>query len=80
MVKVDRLQQIVLDHLLNHIVGRADKIVGNRTGFDLRIHDFVRLILLVNNVDTGFFLKDIDDIIIHIFAPIVHNQLLGAAG
>ena len=24
MVKVDRLQQIVLDHLLNHIVGRAD--------------------------------------------------------
>lgn len=49
-------------------------------GFDLRIHDFVRLILLVNNVDTGFFLKDIDDIRIHIFAPVVHNQLLGAAG
>ena len=69
---------IILDHTLDHIVRRADHIVGNGAGLHLRVHDLIGFVFFINYLDTGFFFKDIQNIRIQIFAPVVDNYLFGA--
>ena len=71
MVKVNRLQKIVLDHLGDHVVGGADQIIGGGTGSYFRIHDLICLKLVIDNLDTGFLLKILRDLRVHVLTPVI---------
>ena len=76
--KSSSAKQIVVDHFLNHVVGRADDIVGDSTGFYLGIHDLVGFKFIVNDFDTGFRSSNmVKHIGIHVFAPVVNDHLAG---
>ena len=79
VVKINLRQQVIFDHPLDHIIRRAYDIVGDGTGLNLRIHDLVRLILLVDNIDAGLFLKHLNSLRVDIFAPVVDDHLIIAA-
>ena len=66
----------MLAHFLNHEIRRADCIVGDTASFDNREHFFVCLIHIVDNFDTGFFFKLINDTLINVFAPVVYIELV----
>ena len=75
IVPVDLCQKIIFPHTLDHIVGRTDHIVGNGAGQNLRIHDFVCFEFLINHLDSGFFCKQIKNLRIKIFPPVIDNDL-----
>ena len=75
MVEIDRLQHVIGQHLGNHIIGRTDQVILRSAGRNLRVHDLIGLEFFVDNLDSGLFFKIRDHIRIHIFSPVVDDNL-----
>ena len=78
VVKIQRLEQIVLDHFLDHVIGRAYQIVGDGAGLDFRIHDLIGFKFFIDDLNACFFLKHVKDFRVNIFAPVVDDHLFCA--
>ena len=74
MIIINFGQQIVVYHFADHIVGRADHIIGGSPGLHFGIHDFVGFEFVVNYPDTGFFFKGGEHIRIDILSPVVYHN------
>ena len=54
-----------------HIVRRAQDIVLGRVRGDFRVHDFICLKDVIDDLVAGFFLEEADHIRIQIFSPVI---------
>ena len=74
-VEVERLQKIVANHFLNHVIGRADNVVMNGTFRHARIHALVGVEFVKHDVNAGLLLKSLEHFGIEIVAPTVDVNL-----
>ena len=77
VVEVDLGQEVVLNHLLDHVVRGADHVVGDGSGLDDGIHFLVGLKHVVGDVDSRLLLEVFDDGIVDVFTPVVDIELVG---
>ena len=76
--KIQLRQQILLDHLADHIVRGDDDIVAGAAGFQLGVHRFIGIVIGIDDPDAGDLLKGLVDIqrtvgaVGNIFAPVVN--------
>ncbi len=68
---IQGLQQIIVDHFLDHVIGRTDHIIAGGAGGYLGIHGLVGLILIIDHPDPCFLFKGIDGIRIDVFTPVI---------
>ena len=79
LLPVERLQQIILLHLLDHVVRRADEVVRRRALLEARIHALIRVIRVEDDVDARFLLELREDVLIEVVAPAVDVERILAA-
>ena len=71
LIEVDRLNEILLNHLLDDVVGGADHIVLDCARLNDREHLLVGLESVVDDLDAGLFLELLHDIFADVLAPVV---------
>ena len=69
-----------MNHFLDHVIGRADSIVGNSASLDDRVHLLIGLEHIVDDFNTSFFLKLGDDRFINVLAPVVNVEFIVFVG
>ena len=72
VVKVQFRKKSFLNHLVNHVIGRADHIIFGCTCLHLGKHCLVGVEFIVDYSDAGFLLKHADGFGVNIFAPVVN--------
>ena len=71
ILPVDLLEQILLNHALNHVVAGDDDVIAGAAHGDFGVHILVGFKRFVDDLDAGLLLKERQHFRLNIVAPVV---------